>query len=52
MSKILFLIRGEKELKEALEKEAKKDGRGFSGLCRKILSDYIALKKQKSGGKK
>jgi hypothetical protein len=47
MSKIAFPIRGEKELKEALEAEAKKDGRGFSGLCRKILSDYIALKKQK-----
>jgi len=52
MSKILFPIRGEKELKEALEEEAKKDGRGFSGYCRKVLSDHIALKKRKSGGKK
>ncbi len=52
MSKILFPIRGEKELKQALEEEAKKDGHGFSGYCRKVLSDHIALKKRKSVGKK
>jgi len=52
MSKILFPIRGEKELKEALKEEANKDGRGFSGYCRKVLSDHIVLKKQKRVGKK
>lgn len=45
-------LRVEPELKEQLDKLAKKDKRSLNTYCEIIFENHIALLKQKSAGKK
>ena len=53
MAKTAILnLRVEPELKKQLEKFAKDDKRSLNTYCEIVFENHIALKKQKSGGKK
>lgn len=46
MSSSSFTFRIPEELREKLEREAKKDGRSLSNLVIKILNEYISRKEK------